>query len=63
MNVCGFSEDCINVYTGGHRGTTNRRLPSPPDTINPRPVNPFIGAANPVTGYEGVVLASPLVLK
>ena len=45
-------------------GIEERRIvPSPPDTINPRPVNPFIGAANPVTGYEGVVLASPLVLK
>lgn len=32
----------------------------PSNRINPRPVNPFIGAANPATGYErGCLLAGP----
>ena len=33
----------------------------PPNGINPRPVNPFIGAANPATGHERGCLLDPRI--
>lgn len=38
---------------GGRREEEHEECESgPSNRINPRPVNPFIGAANPATGYE-----------
>lgn len=49
-----------NETREGKRGAVDRGCEDGPSNgINPRPVNPFIGAANPATGHERGCLLDP----